>query len=152
MTSENAVVRSWACHYQLDTGTATIPPRETSFDETIHWAYLIAELLVTNAEEAESAIQRAIVAWDPDQPPEEFFQLTLKSALVQPQVASQTRLAQSSALPRELRRVKRLPTALRQAYVLRFLVGLSRTECPVCWMYLRPKWISAHPPRCSFCP
>jgi hypothetical protein len=94
--------------------------------ETIHEAYLAAYLLTGCAELAESAVLNAVEAWRPERQSErELFMLALKAATVRGSTGPEP-VANHLALPPELEAVLRLPRELREAYVLRFLTGVSR--------------------------
>ena len=93
--------------------------------ETIHEAYLAAYLLTGSAEVAESAVVQAVEAWRPEEQSErDLVMLVLKTAVRGS--SGPAPVANHLALPAELDAVLRLPREPREAYVLRFLAGLSR--------------------------
>ena len=106
---------------------------EDRIDRTFQRAFLAAHLLTGSIEQAESAILDAIERWDPDDADEVLFHQVLMAAVRKPieyALFSFDRTASpEAALPAELEVVLRLSAPLRQAFVLRILVGLSRDDC-----------------------
>jgi hypothetical protein len=101
--------------------------------KTVDKAFITALLLTGSAKRAEAAILHANVALNLDNTSGEALLREAVSAAIespsetleQPEVLERA----SFMLPFELRRVLRLPPALRHCFVLRFLVGLSREGC-----------------------
>jgi hypothetical protein len=97
-------------------------------------AFLTALLLTGSAQRAEAAILEGRGAMDLDQLSEEVLFRRTVDAATAPQSdlleePSEELERASATLPFELRRVLHLPLALRQCFVLRFLIGLPREVC-----------------------
>lgn len=97
-------------------------------------AYFTALLLTSNLESAAAAVLAGIQTLGCDDLSEEaLFRGTIDAAIQQAVPAREPSTAgfdrASALLPPELRRVLSLTTTLRQAYVLRVLVGLAAETC-----------------------
>ena len=95
----------------------------------VNRAFYTALLLVAGVGRAESAVREAIELWDADCEPEEvLFQKAVHSAVASPFAIStdiDSLDRAESLLPSELRSILRLPTRIRQCYVLRVLVRFT---------------------------
>jgi hypothetical protein len=99
--------------------------------QTLGQTYRTALLLTADSTQAEAAVLEGIELLQEGCPgSEELLLATIHCALAQTGRALNQRVVeverQSSVLPPELLRVLYLPADLRQAFVLRVLVGLSR--------------------------
>jgi hypothetical protein len=103
------------------------------FDYTFHGAFLIAHLLTGSVEQAESAMLDAIDRWDSDDGEAALFRQVLDTAVQRPigyaLLTFNSTTSPGALLPAELQVVLRLSPHLRQSFVLRILVGLSREAC-----------------------
>src|SRR5260370_30229964 len=94
-------------------------------DEALTGAFMTAFLLTGSAEGAEAAVLEGLTAMDGNSMPDETLLLGTVAAAIATKIAGN----RSINLPIELRRVLRLRKDLRQAFVLRVLIGLSREMC-----------------------
>ncbi len=112
MEHEESATKAWA-------GGSALPL-------IVNRSFYTALLLAADVGQAETAVRRAIEFWESDCEPEEvLFQRAIHSAVAAP-VATSTDIESldlaESLLPSELRSILRLPTRIRQCYVLRVLV------------------------------
>jgi DNA-directed RNA polymerase specialized sigma24 family protein len=100
-------------------------------NEFLSAPFLTAFLLTGSVNRAETAMLDGIRAWDADRDPDaELLRATARAALAlyRPREGEEITPA-SVLLPAELQRVLRLPSDLRQCFVLRMLAGLPRESC-----------------------
>ena len=114
--------------------TASIHGRPHDLHKAVDKAYITALLLTASAKRAEAALLAATRAAIFDSAPGEVLIRGAVNAAVEPPSETSEQLPEdlehaSSMLPFELRRVLHLSQALRQCFVLRFLVGLPREVC-----------------------
>src|SRR5260370_9550538 len=94
---------------------------------TVIMAFRAAYLLTASIQQAEAAVLAAIDRFDPDRDTKEILlQNAIRAAVQCPSTQSQS--AEALPLP-ELQAVLSLPATLRRCFVLRVLVGLSRSAC-----------------------
>ena len=108
--------------------------RTQDLHKTVDRAYITALLLTASAERAEAAILEGHRVTDLDSTPGEALLGQAVNAAIKVQSETSEQPLEdleraSSMLPFELRRVLHLQPALRQCFVLRFLMGLPREVC-----------------------
>jgi hypothetical protein len=110
---------------------AAMPGRAFEDDGIINRTFVTAYLLTGRIDLAERAVLEAIDAWKPDsESGEVLLRHGVTSAVRNVRRLNRTRDdVTHSCLPAELQAVLDLRPALRQPFVLRFLVGFSRDEC-----------------------
>jgi len=105
----------------------------TSVENTIGKAFLTAQLLTANAEQAESAVMAALESWDATGNGEEaLFHGVVNAAvrLINTDVSPRnSQPEQGESLPPELEAVLKLAPRMRQCFVLRILAGFSPQAC-----------------------
>jgi len=103
------------------------------FSRALSRAFTTALLLTANTERAEAAVLDGINALHPGEASPEKLFLEVAAAAFAAGRGSARRLQElecaASVLPPELRPVLRLPLNLRQCFVLRVLMSLSRESC-----------------------
>lgn len=106
---------------------------ESSMREAAGRAFITAFLLTGNAGSAEAAVLKSIGFMNcVDASGEELFQGTVSAKIETDELPGPRQPEPGSAfemLPVELQRVLQLPRRIRQCFVLRVLVGLSREVC-----------------------
>jgi DNA-directed RNA polymerase specialized sigma24 family protein len=116
---------------ELGSSTHVAPP---DLHNLVGKAFLTALLLTGSPERAEAAILESSRVMTLDSKSGEVLLRGAVNAAIEPQSEASRQPTEdleraSSMLPFELRRVLHLPPALRQCFVLRFLVGLPREVC-----------------------
>ena len=119
-------------HIPERTASIHVPPHD--LHKAVDKAYITALLLTASVKRAEAAILEANGATDLDSTTGEVLLREAVNAAIELQSETSKQPSEdleraSSILPFELRRVLHLPPALRQCFVLRFLVGLPREVC-----------------------
>jgi hypothetical protein len=110
------------------------PVSKCSIEAILKRSILAAHLLIGDITEAENVVMEAIDAWEPDDAAgEQLFQTTLRAAARRSiaffSAGSNETAALNWELPIELLRVLKLPSELRQSFVLRVLLGLPSQVC-----------------------
>jgi DNA-directed RNA polymerase specialized sigma24 family protein len=96
-------------------------------EQTVTRAFRTAHLLTASTRQAESAVLEAIDSFDPDvDTAESLFQNAILAAVRCPSSESQSN---ESFEPLELQAVLNLSENLRRCFVLRVLLGFSRSAC-----------------------
>src|SRR5882724_2546676 len=90
-------------------------------------AFLTAHLLLANGGQAERITMDAIESWNPRDSHDSLFRDVVVAATGAPHLEDPKPSA--TKLQDELNAVLHLPLRLRQAFVLRFLVGMPAQEC-----------------------
>ena len=101
-------------------------------EQLLSRAFVAAQLLTANKEQAEGAVIAGIDEWDPEEGTEEALLqhvLTAASRDAQCSADPQDEPLSTSTLPTELQTVLLLAAPLRRPFVLRVLLGLPREVC-----------------------
>lgn len=114
-------------------GTAKPKPEflPSGYESALDHAFLTAYLLTASEELAEAAVCEAIDSWDAIDDPCVFRRSVVEASLRRMPRNHGQRGPARPWVPPELQRVLELSPPLRECFVLRILVGLTRETCAI---------------------